>query len=86
MELGKLLSVVIVSAMPISELRGGIPLALYYGIPPLEAYLICVLANALPIPFLLIFLERIGKLLDRFNPTSRVYRYFVERSERKRRI
>ncbi|MBO8183416.1 MAG: small multi-drug export protein [Archaeoglobus sp.] len=86
MELGELLSVVIVSAMPISELRGGIPLALYYGIPPLEAYLICVLANALPIPFLLIFLERIGKLLDRFNPTSQVYRYFVERSERKRGI
>ncbi len=86
MGLGELISVIIVSAMPISELRGGIPLALYYGIPPAEAYLICVLANALPVPFLLLFLDKIGQILDRFNPTSRLYRYFVERSEKKRDV
>jgi uncharacterized membrane protein len=86
MELNELINVVIVSALPISELRGGIPLALYYGIPPLQAYLICVLANALPVPFLLLFLEKIGKLMDKWGPTSKIYRYFIERSEKKRDI
>jgi len=84
--LNEVISVAIVSALPISELRGGIPLALYYGFPPLQAYLISVLANALPVPFLLLFLEKIGKIVDRWSLTSRIYRYFVERTERKRDI
>ncbi len=86
MELNEVINVIIVSALPISELRGGIPLALYYGFPPLQAYLICVLANALPVPFLLLFLEKIGEIMDKWSFTSRVYRYFVDRSERKRNI
>ena len=86
MGLNELLSVIVVSALPISELRGGIPLAIYYGIPIFQAYLICVVANALPVPFLLLFLDRIGKILDKFSLTSKVYRYFVERTERKRDI
>ncbi|RLI84038.1 ligand-binding protein SH3 [Archaeoglobales archaeon] len=84
--LNEVISVAIVSALPISELRGGIPLALYYGFPPLQAYLISVLANALPVPFLLLFLEKIGKIVDRWSLTSRIYRYFIERTERKRDI
>jgi len=80
-----MLSVIVVSAMPISELRGAIPLALYYyGIPPIQAYIISVLGNAFPVPFLLLFLDKIGKILDGFKLTSKVYRFFVERSERKR--
>ncbi len=86
MELNEIINVIIVSALPISELRGGIPLALYYGFPPLQAYLICVLANALPVPFLLLSLEKIGKTMDKWSFTSRIYRYFVDRSERKRDI
>jgi uncharacterized membrane protein len=84
MELGEVLGVILVSALPISELRGGIPLALYYGFHPLQAYLLCVVGNALPVPFLLLFLERIGKVAERFDLTQRIYGVFVERSKRKR--
>jgi|Deesub1362B_J571_1020462.scaffolds.fasta_scaffold07596_3 uncharacterized membrane protein len=82
----EMLNVLLVSALPISELRGGIPLALYYGFPPLQAYIICVIANALPIPFILLFLDSIGRILERWRVTSRIYRYLIGRTERKRDI
>lgn len=41
------------SAAPISELRGGLPLALSYGASPATAYALAVAGNLLPVPFLL---------------------------------
>jgi uncharacterized membrane protein len=86
MLLNEFLDVVIVSSLPISELRGGIPLALYYGMSPVTAYFICVLSNAMPIPFLLLFLEKIGIILNKWRVTSKIYGYFVRRTEKRRDI
>ncbi len=80
------LEVLVVSAMPFSELRGGIPLAIYLGLPPVEAFLLAVLGNLLPIPFLLMFLDRIDRIVIRWEPLARIYLKVVERIERKRRI
>jgi len=80
------LEVLVVSAMPFSELRGGIPLAIYLGLPPVEAFLLAVLGNLLPIPFLLVFLDRIDRIVIRWEPLASIYIKVVERIERKRRI
>ncbi len=76
----------IVSAMPFSELRGGIPLAIYLGLPPTEAFLLAILGNLLPIPFLLMFLEKIDRIVIRWEPLARIYLKVVERIERKKII
>ncbi|MFO8034420.1 MAG: small multi-drug export protein [Candidatus Bipolaricaulota bacterium] len=47
------LQVVALSAAPVAELRGGLPLALAYGATPLGAYALAVAGNLLPVPFLL---------------------------------
>ena len=47
---------IILSLLPISELRGGIPLAVYRGISIYSAFLICVAANFFVIPFVFFFL------------------------------
>lgn len=48
------LQVIVLAALPVSELRGAIPLALWkYDYPPLFAYTLGVLGNLLPLPFLL---------------------------------
>jgi len=46
---------IILSALPISELRGSIPIAIgVYGLGPIEAYFLAVLGNLIPvIPLLL---------------------------------
>lgn len=52
-------SVVLLSAAPIAELRGGLPLALSLGFAPPAAYALAVVGNLLPIPLLLLALRRI---------------------------
>ncbi|HLD82742.1 MAG TPA: small multi-drug export protein, partial [Candidatus Omnitrophota bacterium] len=39
--------VMILAALPVSELRGAIPLALYYGMPLAKAFWLSVLGNSL---------------------------------------
>lgn len=49
----------IISMIPILELRGGLIAASVLGIPMLKAVWVCVLGNILPIPFILLFIEKI---------------------------
>ncbi len=65
--------VAIISMMPILELRGGFIAAAIFGIPIWQAIPICIIANILPIPFVLwlmtpVFdwLKKHTKLLGRF--------------------
>ncbi len=55
-----------VAALPISELRGAIPLALvHYQLPPLAAYLLGVVGNLMPVVVLLPLWEGIVSLFGR---------------------
>jgi len=47
------LSIFILSMMPISELRGAIPLGIGMGMPAWKVYIIAVIGNILPVPILL---------------------------------
>ena len=80
------LHVLLVSAMPFSELRGGIPLAIYYGFDPLNAFLIAVVGNLIPIPFLLLFLEQLRNFASKWWLTAKLYQLAERRTERKRAI
>ena len=60
------LQVVVLAALPVSELRGAIPLALWqHEFPPLVAYGLAVLGNLLPLPFLLAGWRWVFALLER---------------------
>ena len=47
------------SFLPIIELRGGIPLAVYRGISIYSAFIICVMANYFVIPLVFFFLDHL---------------------------
>jgi uncharacterized membrane protein len=72
--------------MPFSELRGGIPLALYYGFNPSAAFIIAFTGNLLPIPFLLIFLEKLRSVAKKWRFTSSIYSKVEGRTEKKREL
>ena len=55
--------VFIVSMLPILELRGGIIAGFLMGLPLHQSFIIAFIGNILPIPFILIFIKYIFKML-----------------------
>lgn len=55
----KYLIVFLISMVPIIELRGAIPVAVGFGLPLLPSYIICVLGNMIPVPFIYLFARKI---------------------------
>ncbi len=76
------LIVVIVSAMPILELRGGIPLAYTFGYDFWTAFALSVLGNLLPIIPLLILFRPLSNIMMRFRWYKRFYDWLYERTLR----
>jgi uncharacterized membrane protein len=72
------------AALPVSEVRGAIPLAIgVYGYAPWQAYLLSVLGNMLPIIPLLLFLGPISDYLRRFSWGDRFFSWLFARTRRK---
>ncbi len=72
------------AALPISEVRGAIPLAIgVYGYQPIEAYLLAVFGNILPIIPLLLFLGPVSDYLRRFELWDKFFTWLFARTRRK---
>lgn len=48
----------ILSALPLVELRGGVPVGLWMGLPVPQVVLLCILGNMIPIPVILAALRQ----------------------------
>ena len=49
----------LISMVPLIELRGALPYALAAGIPTLQAYIVCIIANMLPVPVIFFFARKV---------------------------
>ena len=56
---GKEILVFIVSIMPILELRGGLLASSLLSVEPLIGYIVSIIGNVLPVPFILLFINKI---------------------------
>ena len=81
------LEVLVLAASPISELRGAIPWAIvkhhftwYY------AFLLAVIGNLLPVPFILLLLNTVSRLLSKVGPLRRILNWLFERTRRRGKI
>ena len=79
----KEVTILITAALPISELRGAIPLALAMELSPLKAYLISVLGNLIPVIPLLFFLEPLAAKLRHIGVFEKFFTWLFERTKRK---
>jgi len=78
------LVVLLAAALPVSELRGAIPLAIgVYGYDPWEAYLLSVCGNLLPVVPLLLFLGPVSDWLRRFTFWDKFFTWLFSRTRRK---
>lgn len=71
--------VFIISMIPILELRGGLLAASLLKISAARAIPICIVGNIIPIPFILLFIKQIFKLLKK----TSLFRGFVIRLEKR---
>lgn len=62
----------IISMIPVIELRGGIIAAALMDVPVWRALGICILGNIVPIPFILLFIDKIFELLKNFSCTRKI--------------
>ena len=69
----------LISMVPVIELRGGLPYAIWSGISPYVAFPLCIAANLLPIPFILWFITPIFNWMK----TTRLFRPIAEKLEKK---
>jgi uncharacterized membrane protein len=74
---------VLLSLLPISELRGAIPFSLANGMPVGAAFALCVVANLLVGPIAWLFLSTVHRLLYRWRPYASAFERIVERARRK---
>ena len=56
---GKEILVFIISLLPILELRGGLIAAALLGLSPIKSYIISIIGNLLPIPFILLLINKV---------------------------
>jgi len=76
--------VVIISALPILELRGGIPIAIFtLNMSWPEAIFFSILGNMLPVPFILWFLGPVSKFLSRWKIFDKFFQWLFARARRK---
>ncbi|WP_406660777.1 small multi-drug export protein [Methanolobus sp. ZRKC3] len=77
------LATIIISSLPILELRGAIPIAIgVYGMSPESAYLLAVLGNILPVIPLLLFLDPVSTYLRRYRVFDKFFSWLFERTHR----
>ena len=76
-----------IAMLPISELRGAIPYALWVGkINWTEAYIIAVLGNFVPVIPLLLFMDRASIWLRKYPLGDRFFTWFFNRTRRKGKL
>lgn len=69
----ELLYILVISMVPVIELRGAIPVGLGFGLPFWPIFITALIGNILPVPFLILFTRRVfewlrkkSKILERF--------------------
>jgi len=81
------LAVLALAASPISELRGAIPVAItVFHFPWYYAFLLAVIGNLLPVPFILLFLDAFSKLLSKISIFERMLQWFFKHARRRGKV
>ena len=82
--LKKYLIVFLISMVPLIELRGSIPVGLLWGepIPVLPLYIICILGNMLPVPFIYLFARKVLEWGSDKKYIGKFFKWCLEKGEK----
>ncbi|MDD6160349.1 MAG: small multi-drug export protein [Oscillospiraceae bacterium] len=77
---GEFLLTMLVSMVPVIELRGGIPFGVAAGLPVWMACVAAMLGNMIPVPFIIVYIRRVFRWLRSRLPR---FNHVLDRLERK---
>ena len=77
------LAVMLVSMIPLLELRGGMIVARLLDLEYWKSVIFCVLGNIIPIPFILLFIKQIFKWMKKFKGLGKIAEFFEKRAMKK---
>jgi uncharacterized membrane protein len=87
MPLADIFKILFVAALPIAELRLAIPGAIeFLNTPWYYAFIIAVVGNMLPVPFILLFIEAAVRLLSKVTVLERFFNWLFERTRHRGKI
>ncbi len=73
----------LLSMVPIIELRGAIPLGAALGLPWYINYIVCVIGNFLPVPFILLFIRAILNWMKKVPKLAKIALWLEARAAKK---
>ena len=81
------LVVLVVSALPIFELRGGIPVAMgMFHFSWYYAFLLAIIGNMIPVPLLLLFFNTFYRLLGKIGFIKRYFDWILEHTRQRGKV
>ena len=81
--LKKLFTVFFISMVPIVELRGAIPYSQAIGLPLIPSYIVAIIGNMVPVPFIYLFARKVLEVGSGFpGPAGRFCNWCVQKGER----
>ena len=86
MSLSHAITVILVAAAPISELRGALPLGISYGMPWEYAFTLSVIGNLIPVLPVLLLTGWAERYLHRYAASRRFMEIVFARTRRKGRL
>lgn len=79
---GKEIIVFIISLMPILELRGGLLAASLLKLNPVTSYIIAVIGNVIPVPFILWFINSILEFMRNSKKLKKIAKWLDEKVDK----
>ena len=78
----KYLIVFLVSMVPLVELRGGVPAGLTMGLDPVTVFIVCVIGNMLPVPFIFFFARKVLEWGADKPLIGKIFTFFLEKGKK----
>lgn len=74
--------ILIVSMLPVVELRGALPLAAVLEMPLLPSFIVAIIGNLLPIPFILLLIKKVCEWMKKTKKLSKIPLFLEEKVEK----
>lgn len=71
-----------ISMLPLVELRGAIPYSQVVGLPLLQSYIICIIGNMIPVPFIFFFARKVLEWGCDKPLIGGLFRFFLEKGHK----
>lgn len=76
------LIVFLISMLPIIELRGALPYGVLFGLPTVPTYIVCIIGNMIPVPFIYLFARRVLEWGKDKRLIGGICTFFLEKGEK----